>query len=432
MSTLKLRAATKPLSATVSVPGSKSLTNRALVAGALANGTSILSNALFADDTRRMIDVLGALGFAIATDPRGGRIEITGAGGHVPAGEAQCFCGNSGTTIRFCTALAALGRGCYVLDGVPRMRQRPIGPLVGALGSLGASISFDENEGYPPITLRSKGLSAGTVVLDTSVSSQFLSALLLAAPSASGDVMIDVRGKLSSAPYVAMTTNLMAAFGVSVAEDVGPDGAKYIVPAPQAYRAEHYTIEPDASNASYFLAAAAVAGGTVTVDGLGTSSIQGDVHFVDVLEQMGCHVDRGANRLTVTGRSDGRRLHGIDIDLNAMPDMVQTTAVLALFADGPTSIRNVPNLRVKETDRLSALARELTAAGAQVEERADGLTITPPGQPRAAAIKTYDDHRMAMSFSLLGLAVDGVTIQDAECVDKTFPGFFKTWSSLCR
>ncbi len=430
MSTLKLRAATKPLNATVSIPGSKSLTNRALVAGALADGTSILSKALFADDTQRMIDALGALGFAIATDPRGGRIEITGAGGHIPAGDAECFCGNSGTTIRFCTALAALGRGSYVLDGVPRMRQRPIGPLVGALRSLGASISFDEEEGFPPITMRAKGLSAGTVVLDTDVSSQFLSALLLAAPAAGGDVMIDVRGQLSSAPYVTMTTDLMAAFGVSVVDDIRPDGARFIVPAPQAYRAEHYTIEPDASNASYFLAAAAVVGGTVTVDGLGSASIQGDVHFVDVLEQMGCHVVRDPNRLTVTGRSDGRPLRGIDIDLNAMPDMVQTTAVVALFADGPTTIRNVPNLRVKETDRLSALAQELTAAGARVEERDDGLTITPPQQPRAAAINTYDDHRMAMSFALLGLAVEGVTIRDAECVDKTFPGFFDTWSSL--
>jgi 3-phosphoshikimate 1-carboxyvinyltransferase len=430
MSSIRLERAPGPLNARVTISGSKSLTNRALIAAALANGTSILSDALFAEDTQRMIDTLGRLGFAIATDPRGNRIEITGNGGFMPEDEADCFCGNSGTTIRFGTALASLGHGIYNFDGVERMRQRPIGQLGDALRALGAQIEYPIRDGYPPIRVVGQGLSAGTARVDRPDSSQFISAILLAAPAASGDVMVEVRGPLPSRPYVVATTRLMSDFGPAVIEEYGPSTSKFIIPAPQPYQARHYRIEPDASNASYFLAAPAVAGGSVTVDGLGSQSVQGDARFVDLLERMGCRVERDTNRLTVTGPKPEERLRGIDVDLNHMPDMVQTLAVVALFAEGPTTIRNVANLRLKETDRLAALCRELDKLGARTEELSDGLIVHPPEDFRPAAIDTYGDHRMAMSFAIAGLAIEGVVINDAACVAKTFPDFFDRWRSL--
>ncbi len=430
MSSIRLKPAPGPLDARVTIPGSKSLTNRALVAAALAGGTSILSDALFAEDTRHMIETLRRLGFAIATDPRGNRIEVTGSGGFIPEDEADCFCGNSGTTIRFAAALASLGRGIYNFDGVERMRQRPIGQLGDALRALGAHIEYPIQEGYPPIRVVGQGLSAGTARINRPDSSQFISAILLAAPAAAGDVMLEVNGPLPSRPYVATTTRLMSEFGPAVIEEYSPSASKFIVPAPQPYQARHYRIEPDASNASYFLAAPAVAGGSVTVDGLGSSSIQGDAHFVDLLERMGCRVKRETNQLTVIGPHPDERLRSIDVDLNHMPDMVQTLAVVALFAEGSTTIRNVANLRLKETDRLTALCRELNELGAQTEELSDGLIVHPPEELRPAAIDTYDDHRMAMSFALAGLAIDGIVINDPECVAKTFPDFFERWNSL--
>ena len=348
----------------------------------------------------------------------------------MPNSEADCFCGNSGTTIRFCTALAALGYGRYRLDGVARMRQRPIEPLGEAIQRLGGGIEYHDRPGYPPLTVHARGLSGGTVMFDNPASSQFVSALLLAAPAAMGDVMFEVRGPLVSAPYVRMTTAVMSAMGVVVIEDIQPESARFIVAAHQRYRAGALPIEPDASNASYFLAAPAVAGGRVTVRGLGSNSVQGDIGIVDLLEQMGCAAERGPDALTVHGPQRGTKLKALDVDLNAMPDMVQTVAVLALFADGVTRLRNVANLRVKETDRLAALAHELTALGAGVVEHAEGLTIRPPDRITPAAIDTYDDHRMAMSFALVGLAVEGIVINDPECVSKTFPDFFDRWSQL--
>lgn len=430
MSSIPIERPSRPLTTTIGIPGSKSLTNRALVAAALADGTSILSGALLADDTHRMIDILKRLGFAVASDPRGGRIEITGSGGYIPNADAECFCGNSGTTMRFCTALAALGRGRYGFDGVERMRERPMGQLVDAIRALGAHVVCGDKEGYPPFTVMAKGLAGGTVTFDRPPSSQFISALLLAAPAARSDVMLEVKGPLVSAPYVTMTTALMSAFGPTVIQDIQETSARFIVAAPQHYRAQDYRIEPDASNASYFLAAPAVAGGTVTVEGLGMSSIQGDIRFVDLLERMGCTTQRSTHRVTVHGPATGQKLQAIDVDLNRMPDMVQTVAVLALFAAGPTSIRNVANLRIKETDRLSALARELTALGAHVDQAEDGLTIHPPDRIQPTAINTYDDHRMAMSFALVGLAIEGIVINHPECVSKTFPDFFERWAKL--
>ncbi|MFH0981148.1 MAG: 3-phosphoshikimate 1-carboxyvinyltransferase [Planctomycetota bacterium] len=443
MCALTLRPASGPLDAVVRVPGSKSITNRALMIAALAHGKSRLTDALLADDTQRMLDALRRLGLQVATDPDAGTIDIVGYAGHLPASEAELDCGNSGTTMRFCTALCALGFGEYVLDGTARMRERPIGGLVEALRTLGTPVSYLGEEGYPPLRLCARGLKGGEVYFDSPPSSQWVSALLMAAPGARSDVMLAVEGPLVSEPYVRMTLAVMDAFGVATLDRVETSepqpsarvvhaSARYIVAAPQYYQARDYAIEPDASNASYFLAAPAVAGGQVTVEGLGTASIQGDARFVDILEQMGCRIERAPERLTVHGPPPGEPLRGIDVDLNRMPDMVQTLAVVALFAEGPTRLRNVGNLRLKETDRLTALARELGRMGAVVEIQPDGLVVHPPGRVVPAQIETYDDHRMAMSFALASLRLDGVVIKDPGCVSKTFPDFFERWETLTR
>lgn len=417
-----------PLDATVQVPGSKSLTNRALVAAALADGRSTLTNVLFADDTRYMLDALAALGVPLRVDEAATRVDVTGSGGQWSAGEAEIFCGNAGTVMRFLAAACCVGNGEYRLDGVPRMRERPIGSLVDALRELGAVVGYPEREGYPPIEIRACHLRGGTVSFHSPPSSQLVSALLMAAPYAQNDVFIEIAGEVVSWPYLAMTQAVMDAFGVPIVAD---NWRKFIVPAPQRYRGTQYAVEPDASNASYFLAAPAIAGGRVTVAGLGTSSVQGDVGFVDVLEQMGCRIKRSPNELTVHGPATGR-LRGVDVDLNTMPDTAQTLAVAALFAEGPTQIRNVANLRVKETDRIAALATELRKLGATVDEIADGLTIHPPQSPTPAEIDTYDDHRMAMSFALAGLRIDGVVIRDPGCTSKTFPDYFQRLERMYR
>jgi 3-phosphoshikimate 1-carboxyvinyltransferase len=418
-----------PLDVAVRLPGSKSITNRALIAAALADGDSVLTGMLWAEDTRLMIEALRTCGIAIATDEKGCAAEVTGCRGQLPVSEAALFCGNSGTTIRFCASLVALGHGRFELDGVERMRERPIGGLVDVLRVMGPGVEYPQREGYPPIVVYANGLSGGHVAFDSPASSQFVSGLLLVAPYSMRDVLIDVTGSIPSATYLNMTTSVMDRFGVAVIEQYQPREAEFIVAAPQRYQGSTFAVEPDASNATYFLAAPAIAGGRLAVEGLGTESIQGDARFVDVLERMGCSVEREPTRLTVAGPPAGERLCGIDVDLNEMPDTVQTLAVVALFADGPTTIRNVPNLRVKETDRLSALHRELAKLGANVEESADGLRIEPPARLEPAAIDTYDDHRMAMSFALAGLRVEGLAINDPECCGKTFPDFFERFEA---
>jgi len=422
---------TGPVDAVVAVPGSKSLTNRALVAAALADGTSLLTNVLSADDTRRMVGALRSLGIRITWDGAANRAEVTGCGGLIPVGEARLLCGNAGTVMRFLAAMAALGEGRYELDGDPRMRERPIGELVQALRELGAGVEFVDQEGFPPLIVHARGLSGGTVSLARTPSSQFISAILLSSPYARSDVMMDLPQDSPSRPFLRMTTAVMEAFGVGVVAQYGED-IRFIVPAPQRYQAVNLAIEPDATNATYFWAAAAVAGGRVTVEGLGTDSVQGDVRFVDVLELMGCRVIREPRSITVEGPPTGKRLRAVDVDLKDMPDTAPTLAVTALFAAGRTSIRNVGHLRIKETDRLAALRSELTRLGAAVEERTDGLTIHPPDQLRPATIETYDDHRMAMSFALAGLKCPGVVIHDPGCCGKTFPGFFARFEGLAR
>lgn len=415
-----------PVRGNVVLPGSKSLTNRYLMCAAVADGRSVLRGASLSDDTHAMLHGLEQLGVRAEVYAEGREISITGCKGYLPADEADIHVGHAGTAMRFLTALACLGLGRYRLDGSARMRQRPIGALVGALQALGAQIGYELTEGCPPLTIRARGLRGGEAVFETPPSSQYVSALLMVAPYAKQDVLLRIEGTLTSRPYVDMTTEVMRSLGVELLE---ADGRRFIVPAYQRYQAGEYAIEPDGSAATYFWAAAAVTSGRVRVSGLTRRSRQGDARFVDVLGQMGCTVNEGDSFLEVAGPASGR-LRGIAIDLNEMPDTVQTLAVVALFADGPTEIRNVANLRIKETDRIAALATELTRLGARVDARPDGLMVHPPARIMPAEIHTYDDHRMAMSFAVAGLAGDGIVIQDAGCVSKSFPDFFEVLGGL--
>ena len=414
---------TGPLRASVRPPGSKSITNRALVCAALAEGRSTLTGTLDSEDTRVMIEALRQLSIAVRHDPATAVVEVAGCGGQLPVDQANLYVANSGTTVRFLTALLTLGHGTYRLDGTPRMRERPIGDLLEALRQLGAEVVSETENGCPPVIVHARGLSGGHANVAGAISSQFLSGLLMAAPYARADVELTVQGELVSRPYVDMTLAVMAAFGVKVEEDAG----RFSIAAPQTYRGRFYSVEPDASAASYFLAAAAITRGEVTVEGLSKDSLQGDVAFCECLRQMGCKVQYGPDSITVVGRP----LHGIDVDMNSISDTVQTLGAVALLADGPTVIRNVAHIRHKETDRIAALATELRKLGAEVDERADGLTITP-GTLCAAEIDTYDDHRMAMSLALVGLAAPGVVIRDPGCTAKTYPDFFRDLEGLSR
>ena len=399
--------------ATVRVPGSKSLTNRALVCAALASGRSRLVGWLESDDTAAMIEGLGRLG--VTVERAGADLFVNGTGGAFAIPLHPIDCRASGTTMRFLAACAALVQGRVTLDGVARMRERPIQDLADALTSLGVTVRTVA--GCPPITIQGGRLVGGRVAVDASKSSQFLSALLMVAPLAENEVEV-VASQITSRPYVDLTLSVMNSFGISV-ELRGSD--TFRISGGQRYRARSYVIEPDATAATYFFAAAAITGGRIRVDGLSPASAQSDVRFVEVLERMGCGVERGPNWISVRGP---RYLHGVDVDLNALPDSALTLAVVALFARGRTSIRNVPNLRFKETDRMAALQTELQKLGAIVETTATDLVIDPPTRVTPARIATYEDHRMAMSFAVAGLAVDGIVIENPECVSKTFPAFF--------
>ncbi len=388
-----------PPRAVVRVPGSKSLTNRALMVAAVADGSTTLQGALDSDDTRVMIEALRTLGVAVEHDTAASEIRIEGCGGRFPAREAELNLANSGTSLRFLTAMVATGRGTYRLDGSPRMRQRPVADLLEALSNLGADAGSELETGCPPVSLHASGLHGGYVSVRGDVSSQFLSGLLMALPYATDTTTVEVQGVLVSQPYVKMTLAVMEAFGVTA----GNRKFRRFDVRPARYRGRHYQVEPDASAASYFFALAALTGGTIGVEGLGTDSLQGDLAFVDILEHMGCTVARETRRTTVIGGP----LRAVDVDMNAISDTVMTMAVVALFADGVSRIRNVAHIRHKETDRLAALATELRKLGASVDELPDGLIIDPPasGSHKGARIATYDDHRMAMSFALAGLRV---------------------------
>jgi 3-phosphoshikimate 1-carboxyvinyltransferase len=425
MESLEIVPASRPVRGTIRPPGSKSITNRALVCAALADGESGLTGALDSEDTRVMIAALDKLGVHVEVADRGRMLRVVGCGGAIPAKHAELFVANSGTTMRFLTALVGLGHGEYRLDGVPRMHQRPMGDQAAAMRALGVDVRCEGANGCPPVVVRANGLRGGTASVRGTASSQFLSGLMMAAPYADAPAVLAVEGTLVSVPYVAMTRRVMEVFGAVV--DAAADYSELRISNARRYRGRDYAIEPDASAASYFFAAAAITGGEVTVEGLSRESLQGDVAFVDYLAQMGATVRYAKDSITVTGGP----LAGVDVDMNAISDTVPTLAVVALFAAGSTSIRNVGHIRHKETDRIAAVATELRKLGATVEESADGLRITP-GPQRPAAIDTYDDHRMAMSFALAGLRVPGVVINDPGCTGKTYPEFFADLQRVVR
>lgn len=413
-----------PVRGTIRPPGSKSITNRALVCAALAAGRSTLTGALDSEDTRVMVEGLSRLGLRLDFDAAACRIAVEGRGGEFPAKKADLYCANAGTTIRFLSALVATLHGEFRLDGSPRMRQRPIGDLLEALRQFGVDARSERDNGCPPVVISAAGLAGGAARVRGNMSSQFLSGLMLAAPYARNDVELTVEGELVSRPYVEITRAVMAEFGVEVS---GRDGHNYSIRAGQRYEPREYAVEPDASAASYFWGAAAITGGEVTVAGLSRGALQGDVGFVDCLQQMGCSVHDDAEGITVVGGP----LRGIDIDMNAISDTAQTLAAVALFAEGPTTLRGIAHNRHKETDRIGNLAHELRKLGATVEELSDGLRIKP-GPPHGAEIETYQDHRMAMSLALAGLRIPGVVIRDPGCTAKTYPEFFRDLAMLCR
>ncbi len=420
--TLAVVPLSQPPVATIRVPGSKSITNRALVLAALSSRgqTCELRGALRSEDTEVMIEALRALGFQITTDwERPEPIVSVGRDEEVdliPASRADLFVANSGTTMRFLTALVSLGHGHYRLDGVPRMRERPIEDLLAALRQLGVRAASERQNGCPPVIIESDGLGGGPVRMRGDISSQFLSGLLMVAAWARAEVTIDLDGPVVSWPYVSMTVAMMQHWGIPVQVE---SRQRFRIRKPRGSGIGSFAIEPDASAASYFFAAAAIARGQVTIPNLSRHSLQGDARFVDLLEAMGSQVTRGETSLTVRGGP----LHGIDADMNDISDTVMTLAAVACYAEGPTRIRNVAHIRHKETDRLTALATELRRVGARVDEFADGLTITP-APLHGATLATYNDHRMAMSLALVGLRVPGIVIQNPGCVAKTYPGFF--------
>ncbi|MGF1686423.1 3-phosphoshikimate 1-carboxyvinyltransferase [Photobacterium japonica] len=413
------------INGTVNLPGSKSVSNRALLLAALATGTTRLTNLLDSDDIRHMLNALQALGVTYHLSADKTECEITGLGGAFQSSEAQeLFLGNAGTAMRPLAAALCLGNGEYVLTGEPRMKERPIGHLVDALRSAGASITYLENEHYPPLKISGTGLSGGEVEIDGSISSQFLTAFLMAAPLAKADTVIRIKGDLVSKPYIDITLHIMAQFGVTVDNH---DYQQFVVKGGQTYVSPgDFLVEGDASSASYFLAAAAIRGGEVKVTGIGSKSIQGDIQFADALAAMGADIEWGDDYV-IARRGE---LNAVDLDFNHIPDAAMTIATTALFAKGTTAIRNVYNWRVKETDRLTAMATELRKVGAEVVEGDDFITITPPATLQHAAIDTYDDHRMAMCFSLVALSDTPVTINDPKCTSKTFPDYFEKLAIL--
>ncbi|HET6949292.1 MAG TPA: 3-phosphoshikimate 1-carboxyvinyltransferase [Acidimicrobiales bacterium] len=415
-----------PLDATVTVPGSKSLTNRALVCAALAEGVSTIEGALVADDSAAMRTALGALGATIEGGTGDTTLRVTGTGGHLRPGPLDLDMRLSGTTSRFLLPVVALGKGDYRIDGAPSLRARPMAPVLDGIRALGAAVTAHGEPDHLPVTVHAPGaVAGGEVSVAGDTSSQFLSGLLLAAPYTRDGVRVTVTTHLVSRPFVELTRAVMGDFGVAVADEGRrPGGGPVFAVPPGRYRAGGYAVEPDASTASYFLAAAAIVGGRVTVEGLGAGSRQGDAAFADLLGAMGARVTRTATTTTVEGTG---RLAGLgDVDLTDLPDMAQTVAAVAVFADGPTRVTGVGFIRGHETDRIAAVVAELRRAGIDADEEPDGFVVRP-GPVRPARIRTYDDHRMAMSFALLGLRAPGIEIDDPGCVGKTFPGF---WTAL--
>ena len=412
-----------PLDATVEVPGSKSYTNRALLVAAMARGTSTVRGALFSDDTHYMSASLRKLGVKVDADEKRSTFDVHGNGGNIPVSGTELYIGNSGTTSRSLTAYVSLGHGKFVIDGDEPMRHgRPISDLLDALTQIGVSARTQFDNGHLPVIIEANGLEGGKTRLDVSKSSQFLTALLLIAPCAKNGMEIEVVGDRKM-PYIDITLSVMEAFGVQVANE---DYKSFQIQGGQHYQPRVYNIEPDASSASYFFAAAALTGGRVTVQHLHLDSPQGDVQFVHILEQMGCQIDVSDVGITVTGP---RQLKGIDVDMRTISDTSLTLAAIAPFADSKVTIRNIEHTRWQETDRIHAMVTELRKLGVPVVEHQDGLEISPvPITP--TAIDTYDDHRVAMAFALIGLKVPGIQINNPECVSKTFPTYFEVLEEL--
>lgn len=412
----------------VRLPGSKSISNRTLLLAALAEGRTEIRDLLSSDDVDRMLEALASLGVAWAREPGSDNYTVDGVGGAFPVKSGKLFLGNAGTAFRPLTAALALSGGDYQLSGVPRMHERPIGDLVDGLLQVGARIAYLGNAGFPPLAIHPAEIRAGGVVkVRGDVSSQFLTALLMALPLTGQETIIEVVGELISKPYIEITLALMARFGVAVERE---GWARFVIPGGVSYKSPgRIFVEGDASSASYFLAAGAIGGGPVRVEGVGAASIQGDVRFADALADIGAIVEMGDNWIEARA-PEGGVLKAFDLDLNHIPDAAMTLAVAALFADGPSRLNNIASWRVKETDRISAMATELRKVGAEVEEGPDYLRITPPAVLRHAAIDTYDDHRMAMCFSLVSLGSVGVRINDPKCVNKTFPGYFDVFESI--
>lgn len=418
----------RPVDAQVFVPGSKSVTNRALVVAALADGTSKIRNSLFSEDSYWLMDALARLGFEVRADSAAGEITVRGRGGALPGGNAEVSVGNAGTAARFLPPVLALGEGPYRIDGVPRMRERPVSDLVDSMRGLGVAVEYAGEQGRFPLVVRGGGIPGGDTTVEVGKSSQFLSGLLMAAPAADNPVTLSLRGDLVSRPYVGITTGVMRDFGAHLSETPG----RYEI-EPSVYEPREYHVEPDASAASYFFAAAALTGGRVTVPGLGLSCSQGDLRFVEILESMGCDVEIKASATEVRGPERPRGLKGVEADMNEISDTFITLAAIAPFASTPTIITGIAHTRHQETDRVSAVATELRRLGLEVEETHDSLRIIPLAENVAttpARIKTYGDHRMAMAFSLVGLVSEGVVIRDPECVTKTFPDYFERLGEL--
>lgn len=414
----------KLFSGTINLPGSKSVSNRALLLAALAKGTTRLTNLLDSDDVRYMLDALSALGVKYQLSDDRTICDIHGVNGPLIAhSPLELYLGNAGTAMRPLTAALCLGNNNIILTGEPRMKERPIKHLVDSLRQGGAKIDYLENDGYPPLQLHG-GFVGGNIAVDGSVSSQFLTALLMTAPLAPQDTTITIIGDLVSKPYIDITIKMMATFGVQIQND---HYQTFTIKSGQTYLSpQQYLVEGDASSASYFLAAAAIKGGTVRVTGIGKNSLQGDTQFANVLAQMGANITMADDYIECSRNE----LNGIDMDMNHIPDAAMTIATTALFAKGPTTIRNIYNWRVKETDRLAAMAAELRKVGAEVEEGHDYITIIPPVKLTHAEIETYNDHRIAMCFSLVALSDTPVTILDPKCTAKTFPTYFVQFANM--
>jgi 3-phosphoshikimate 1-carboxyvinyltransferase len=420
---IEIQPVQSAIDATVTVPGSKSYTNRALLVAALAEGRSRLTGALFSDDTHNMCEALRQLGVEIEADEKRTTFEITGKGGKIPVNHAELYIGNSGTTSRSLVSYVALGKGTFVIDGdEPMRRARPIANLLNALRQLGVDVRPQFDNGYLPVIVHANGFEGGKTRLNTNESSQFLTSLMLVAPYTRKGIEVEITDKLKT-PYIDITLSVMKAFSVNVTHD---NYRFFHIEGGQQYQPCQYTIESDASSASYFFAAAALTGGRVRIDNLSVDSVQGDVHFVDVLQKMGCQVNRYVDGCEVVGT---KQLKGIDIDMNSISDTWPTLAVIAPFVDGKVSIRNIEHTRWQETDRIHATVTELRKLGVHVVEHKDGVEISP-SRITPAAIDTYNDHRIAMSFSLIGLKVPGIRIKNPSCVNKTFPTYFDVLQTL--